>query len=239
MKVELASPVSSISGTCKGMDLVYMTTAHGTFARRNVPPANPRTEDQLRIRSYLVAAARSWRTLTCTQHHEWNEYAKSTFAPGSGRGSRERRCWSCGMTLYVRASVVRQMLGLPCGQEPPVGPPPSRIVRLSQVPGLAADALGIRVEHWINDDVSRYQVCVRATPPTCSPGRKPQPNDLRSVCGIGPASFQPLPASGGEAIFTPVKHPILVGQRYAAEARIIRVEDGIASDSIYAEFRRD
>ena len=98
-------------------------------------------------------------------------------------------------------------------------------------------AIGIRVFHgYLHRD--GYAVLFRATPPLRNLRGAVPANAYRYVCGVGPGSAQPLPADGGELIFTCVRSPIAPGQHYAIETRILRLENGLLSPPVFGDFIR-
>jgi hypothetical protein len=81
--------ISSIPKSGRKGSAVYVSSRHGKVARGYVRPRDPRTPDQQRKRSNLVAVCSRWRTLTSEQHAAWRIAAASDyFVTETGRRVR-------------------------------------------------------------------------------------------------------------------------------------------------------
>jgi hypothetical protein len=81
--------ISSIPKSGRKGSVVYVNSRHGKVARGYVRPRDPRTPDQQRKRSNLVAVCSRWRTLTPEQHAAWRiAAANNSFVTETGRRVR-------------------------------------------------------------------------------------------------------------------------------------------------------
>lgn len=233
MKVELTQPWTGFSGTCKTIDVVMYQAEGGVIARSKIRPTDRRSSDQLAVRDAMAVAGRHWQTLAPDVRERWQAHADKRLSKDRyGRPTRRP-----AYLAYVQANSVRLILGLPPTTEPPRDGFPMPLRAIEQVAGAPARAIGIRVRHGYLDR-DGYAVIVRATPPLRNLHGTPPANAFRYVCGVGPQSAQPLSPDGGELTFANVKAPVAAGQHYAVEARIVRIEDGLLSPPVVANFIR-
>lgn len=231
MKVETASYIRALRGTYKTTDLVMQKHEGETVARAKVKPANPQTADQLKVRGFAAAATRAWHTTSEQQRAAWGSYGDLYFDEGNPDKSRR----SLALRMFVRANIVRQALGLSILLDAPTLAPPSKPVAVRQLGAQNPDAVGIEVDH-LEPVTAGLLVLVRATAAMRSTACKPDPNDHRYVCGVGPGSFAPLNVSGTPMTFSPSKFVVNDGQRYGVEVRIVRTADGVAGAPVYGDF---
>ena len=229
MKIETSFPVAGLRGTVSNSQLSYSTVQGEVLARAKVIPANPQTPEQLLVRSYMTAATKNWDTLTKAQREAWDAYARTYFADATAPTTAP------GLSVYVRAQVNRQLLGLPLLAAAPTQAPPPPVTSITQVDALNPDTLGLTVTHTLTS-VAGLSLVVRQTPATATLARRPQPTDLRYVKGATVASTSALPATGASVQFAPTRYSIEDGQRYGVGARIVRTADGIASLPITGDF---
>ena len=110
--------ISSIPKSGRKGSVVYVNSRHGKVARQYVRPHDPRTLDQQRKRSNLVAVCNRWRTLTPEQRAAWRiASANNTFVTETGRRVR-LNCYNC----FVRLNMRRADLDLPKFDLPPAEP---------------------------------------------------------------------------------------------------------------------
>jgi hypothetical protein len=230
MKIKTVSQLIELSGTYKTTDLVYMRLGDKTVARAKVTPANPRSSDQLKVRSYLTLAMRNWDTLTAQQRSAWQSYAERYILPGN----RDAQLKGIGLNTYARANAIRQALGLAMISDAPLEGLPVGPTGIRQLAAQNPDSLGFELDHAV--PLTGHQVVVRATPAMPTVARAPVPSDYRYVRGMGPDSFQPLVASGGQYTFSPTRFIVDPDLRYGVEVRIVRTADGMASPPIYGDF---
>jgi hypothetical protein len=230
MKFKAGVPVTEMSGTSKNSQLSYTTVGGSIYGRAKVKPLDARTPEQLRMRAIVGEASRKWPHLTEEQRRAWEFYAKLWLGQDTPQTAP-------GLNGFIIANGNRGALGLPLIVEAPTEEPPSALERIEQVPGQPSDAVRLRLTHN-HADTSGLVALARMTPATRTPARKPQPRDLRSICGIGPSSAMPLPPSGGEVTFGPTRFPVNAGQRYALELRIVRVSDGVPSATLLRDFKK-
>jgi hypothetical protein len=106
-------PKSGLKGT-----VVYLKTRHGMVARQYVCPRDPRTLEQQRKRSNLVAVCNRWRTLTAEQRTDWRMASPTDyFASETGRRGRLN-----GYNFFVSLNMRRADLDLPQFDLPPAEP---------------------------------------------------------------------------------------------------------------------
>ena len=110
--------ISSIPKSGRKGSVVYVNSRHGKLARQYVRPRDPRTLDQQRKRSNLVAVCNRWRTLTPEQRAAWRiASANNTFVTETGRRVR-LNCYN----FFVSLNMRRADLGLPQFDLPPAEP---------------------------------------------------------------------------------------------------------------------
>jgi hypothetical protein len=120
--------ISSIPKSVREGSIVYVNSRHGKVARQYVRPRDPRTLEQQRKRSNLVAVCNRWRTRTPEQRAAWRIASTSnTFANEKGRPVR-LNCYNFLVSLNLR----RADLGLSQFDLPPAEPvfPPNPVADL-------------------------------------------------------------------------------------------------------------
>lgn len=231
MKANPYSPFRSFQGTHKNTDLVFFETNNQCFARARVRPANPRTQEQVLVRTYLDLASKNWDTLTPAQRKAWEEYTE-TYFKYDDEGNEIN---PMGINTYQRAMFNRQMLGLPLIGDAPVDAPPSPLTSIEQLGAQSPDTLGIEVFHGLTS-LAGLHVVVRMTPAMKTTARTPRETDYRFVRGVSPSSAAALPVTGSSITFTPTRFVVDDGRRYGVSARVVRAADGIASLPRYGDF---
>jgi hypothetical protein len=94
--------ISSIPKSGREGSVVYVNTRHGKVARQYVRPRDPRTPEQQRKRSNLVAVCNRWRTLTPEQRAAWRiASANNYFVTETGRRVR-LNCYNFFVSLNMR-----------------------------------------------------------------------------------------------------------------------------------------
>ena len=110
--------ISSIPKSGRKDSVVYVNSRHGKIARQYVRPRDPRTLEQQRKRSNLVAVCNRWRTLTPEQRAAWRiASANNDFVTETGRRVR-LNCYN----FFVSLNMRRADLGLPQFDLPPAEP---------------------------------------------------------------------------------------------------------------------
>ena len=110
--------ISSIPKSGRKGSVVYVNSRHGKLARQYVGPRDPRTLDQQRKRSNLVAVCNRWRTLTPEQRAAWRiASANNYFVTEAGR-----RVHLNGYNFFVSLNMRRADLDLPQFDLPPAEP---------------------------------------------------------------------------------------------------------------------
>ena len=129
--------ISSIPKSGRKGTVVYLKTRHGLVARQYVRPRDPRTLEQQRKRSNLVAVCNRWHTLTAEQRAAWRIASPNDdFASETGRRGRLN-----GYNFFVSLNTRRADLGLPQFDLPPARPafppnPVEEIVLINTAPTL-------------------------------------------------------------------------------------------------------
>jgi hypothetical protein len=110
--------ISSIPKSGRKGSVVYLKTRHGLVARQYVRPRDPRTLEQQRKRSNLVAVCNRWRTLNAEQRAAWRmASANNTFITDAGLRVRQS-----SYNFFVRLNMRRADLDLPQFDSPPAEP---------------------------------------------------------------------------------------------------------------------
>lgn len=219
-----------MDGTYAGADLVFFTMNGRVFARGRTEIANPKTAEQLLIRTFMTLASRNWEALTEVQRAAWHTYAETYFTTDEDGLA----VTPSGIATYVRANCIRQMLGLAMTTDAPSSAPPSPITSIAQT-AADPDHVSFTVTHGITT-ITGLQVVVRATPAMSSVARKPREGDYRLVCGANDDSAKVLPASGTVLDFAPSRYAVETGKRYGVEVRVVRSADGTMSPPVFGDF---
>jgi hypothetical protein len=110
--------ISSIPKSGRKGSVVYVNSRHGKVARQYVRPRDPRTLEQQRKRSNLVAVCNRWRNLTHEQRAAWRiAAANNYFVTETGRRVR-LNCYN----FFVSLNMRRADLGVPQFDLPPAEP---------------------------------------------------------------------------------------------------------------------
>ena len=229
MKFKGGFPCMGLAGTTNNSQLTYTTIKGSIYARAKVAPSNPRSVDQQLVRARVSEVTKNWDTLTRAQQKAWELYARQYMLPA------DRAHTSAGLSGYLIANVNRRLFGLALTTDAPVEAPPAIVGQVEQLGAQNPDALGLALHHP-HSVVAGLVVVVRMTGATATTGRKPQPGDLRFVCGATAASVAPLPASGDSVVFSPTRYVVNDGQRYGVEVRVVRTADGVPSEPVFGDF---
>lgn len=231
MRVETVSYMKALRGTYSTTDLVMQKYEGETVARAKVKPANPQTPDQVKLRGFTTAVTRAWHNTSLLQQAGWADYATRYFLGDNPEKSRK----TMALRMFVRANLVRLILGLTIVLEPPTLAPPGRPSAVRQLEAQNPDSVGLELDHT-EPATTGLVVLVRATAAMKSTACTPVPGQHRYVCGLGPASCQPLGPSGSTLTFSPTKYVVNDGQRYGVEAQIVRLADGVMGLPAYGDF---
>ena len=110
--------ISSIPKSGRKGSVVYLNTRYGKVVRQYVRPRDPRTLDQQRKRSNLVAVCNRWRTLSTEQRAAWRiASANNYFVTETGCRVRLN-----GYNFFVSLNMRRADLDLPQFDLPPAEP---------------------------------------------------------------------------------------------------------------------
>jgi hypothetical protein len=110
--------ISSIPKSGRKDSVVYVNSRYGKVVRQYVRPRDPRTLEQQRKRSNLVAVCKRWGTLTLAQRAAWRiASANNTFVTETGRRGR-LNCYN----FFVSLNMRRADLDLPQFDLPPAEP---------------------------------------------------------------------------------------------------------------------
>ena len=102
---------SSIPKSGRNGTVVYVNSRHSKVARQYVRPRDPRTLEQQRKRSNLVAVCNRWRTSTLEQRAAWRiAAANNYFVTETGRRVR-LNCYN----FFVSLNMRRAGAGAPAG----------------------------------------------------------------------------------------------------------------------------
>ena len=217
-----------MNGKTKGLS--YYSNRDGVFARERVPVTVTHTQDQEKVREFLRLATRNWDMLSESQRDAWAAYAGQYFPYGdSGRGGRVQ-----GVAMYARSNITRQILGQGLLAEAPALAPPNPLTAIAPVVTDTPETFAFQLTHN-HASVAGLAVLVRITPAMPTLGCTPQAAQARLIRGVDPASSAALPASGGTVTFANARYSVEDGQRYGVRAEVVRVADGIASPSAFAD----
>lgn len=230
MKATLAAHLETLNGEVSTLGYKTLRGGRVRVFRRSVR-RDVNTLHQQEVKNFLRYAVANWRTLTQAQRTAWESYADAHFS--KNRNGEEVE--ASGMSTYVRANFMRQLLGLALTSDAPSLAPPLPLLRLEQLPAQNPDTVGLAVHHRI-ENLADLLVLVRMTPAGSFPGDGPNVTDYRLVRGVTPDSAQPLPATGGQLLFTPARFIVNDGERYGVEARVVRATDGLASPAVFGDF---
>ena len=126
--------IESIPKRGRKGNVIYSETRHGKVAREYVRPRDPRTLEQQRRRSNLVAVCNRWRTLSTEERAVWRiASANKTLVTETGHRVR-LNCYNFFASLNIR----RADLGLSQFDYPPAQPSFNK----NQVDELAASFAG-------------------------------------------------------------------------------------------------
>lgn len=117
---KILNPLMSAEARGKIAGIIYNTWRGISYAKIFTAPAQPQTQKQLNIRSYMTEAVRSWRSLTSAQRSGWSTYA-NTHTELDWTGNPRRITAS---NWYCRCYVLAKLLALnPITTAPTVAAP--------------------------------------------------------------------------------------------------------------------
>lgn len=234
MKIQPAAHVRWISG--KQGDLVFLHTKTGTFARSAGRQCRHASAEQLLVRRFVGEAARQWKQLNGYQRYAWSQYARDYFHTSNvGRTVTPN-----GASIFAKAALNRQALGLPINLAVPSDGRPDDVLNFVQIPGLDEHSLGLRLHITeIPVDPTEYALAVRITRPILDRFYEPDRRAYRYCCGFGTASMRQFPAEGGDFVFPGLQWPIPAGSWFGIELRRVRIADGISGTARASVCRKE
>jgi len=129
--------ISSIPKSGRKGSVVYVNSRHGKVARQYVRPRDPRTLEQQRKRSNLVAVCNRWRTRTPEQRAAWRIAAANNDFVTEASSRVRFNCYN----FFVSLNMRRADLGLPQFDLPPAEP----VFRLNPVAELVITNTGGKI----------------------------------------------------------------------------------------------
>lgn len=200
------------------------------YPRPDIP--NPNTPDQQAARGAWSRASAAWGSLSPEEKARWNAYA-TVHERFFDRRNVEPLT---GYRVFQAAASNRQILGMAMPGAAPVLPPPAVPDRVEILPAADTSTLRLRVHHGLRAE--GFRLVVAMSPATPRQSRKPDRRNGRHVRGWGEASTAPLPASGGEVVFTGCRYAVEPGQRFGVWLRVVRESDGLSSAEMALDFIR-
>lgn len=233
MKVKLNPGITELSGTTINTQLVYYNVQGESRARAKVVPNDPKTPDQQRIREIQSLASKKWDALQPEVWKAWQEWALKW---GAAKDLGGNPGWPAGRSAFIAAAQKLLILGLEPSGEAPVPMPPPEIESAEELgtgdPHRFAFRIQTRSEPYPSITLPDLMVFARMTPATVKRGRAPYPNQLRSICGVGPGSGKPLPYGEAVVEFENSRYAVETGQRFGFELIPVRVADGVAGKPV-------
>jgi hypothetical protein len=220
MEILMSFPAQGLAGTTKNSDLVFLERGDQTFAHQKRTPKNPRSTDQIAVRTYIVAASRAWSTaLTEQQRTDWKAYAAADVGY-SGSGA----------DLFASCNFYRQLAGLAIVAPAPTNARPPVVTSAVCADAGAVTDLVFNCVHPVpTGDVGNYLLAVRYTPPTPSQQVwRPKHTSLRYCAHVDPDSIPSLVASGGEINVSGCQFTMGDGLKFGLSLRIIEESTGLA-----------
>lgn len=230
MKLSLTNPFEAFHGTYKTTDLVFARNAYSGEMYAYARPQHTITNTSEQRKAQLVTeyAAKVWTELSVEARAEWQKFTLQ-FACVPKR----RRA------LDVCREAQRQRLQL--GLEPTLTAPrfgfPAPVTLATLVQSDAHDEFRFIIEHAV-ETPEPYAVQVKITKPMKTVACTPREKDTSYICGIGPYSAAPLPASGQVVCFTEARFAVKPGERFGVVFRIVRIEDGLTSPVAFFDMVR-
>jgi hypothetical protein len=217
-----------MTGTHTGCSLVYTRYGDNTYGKGRYVGVRRKSPDQQTVGAFVTAATRNWDNLTDAQREAWLAYARTYFATDeNGRQVRPS-----GIATYVRANVVRQLLGLALTTDAPTQAPPNPLTSAVLLPADDMTTYGFNLVHSIAP-VTGHMVLVRITPAMPTVACTPDVNDLRYIKGLVPGSAAALVASGSAIAIDGGRFTVNEGQRMGFQLRVVRTADGIAGPAFF------
>jgi hypothetical protein len=186
-----------MTGTQLNSDLVFYKRGDQQYARARVKPANPNTADQQATRAQISAVTKRWATVSAADRQAWNEWAELNI---DNKGTNPSGNLAKGLNAYLKANMMRGLMGLAYVDTAPVNTIPAPPTLLNETLGIDATAhtttAGYINHTYVAGELADYSVLVKVSDVTSSPARKPQATQVRMIEGALAGSFQPLAASG-------------------------------------------
>ena len=95
--------------------IVNMITRFGQVERQYVPPRDPKTQAQIRIRSILARVSARWRTITEQQRQAWGARGREA----ETKRRLGRKTYLTGSQLFNKINCARVAIGLGELDDPP------------------------------------------------------------------------------------------------------------------------
>jgi hypothetical protein len=233
LKIELMSPVASMSGHTSNSQYVLVKRGKITYARAYSPPSNPQSRDQVLARKFLVTATKSWGSLTSAQRESWDRYASAHYVEEGPTGIFPKS----GYNVYSKVQYYRQAMDLGLMFDAPRQAPPAAPRQVLQEVAAGEAEFRFRLLHD-EPDVVGFHVLFEITPAMPSPGRKPRHIELRMVRNVGPNSFLPLLLLEESYVIVGAQFAVAAAKRYGVRARII-TPDGVPSLPVSGDFLKE
>lgn len=222
-----------MSGTSANSQLVYYTVAGEVRARANVVPVDPKSSDQQKIRLIQGDASKRWDALSSEVRNAWQEWALKW---GQAKERASNPGWPAGRTAFISAAQKLLILDREPSTEAPVPLPPPEILRAEELgtgdPLRFAFRIATNSEGYAQVTLPDLLVFCRITPATLKLSRAPYPNQLRSICGVGPGSGKPLPPGESVVEFENSRYAVESGQRFGFELLPVRAADGVTGKPV-------
>lgn len=234
MKIELASPVASMSGHTSNSQYVLVKRGKITYARAYSPPSNPQSRDQVLARKFLVTATKSWGSLSQLQRDSWDRYAAAHYMEEGPTGGLFPKS---GYNVYSKVQYYRQAMDLGLMFDAPRHAPPAAPKQVLQEVAAEEAEFRFRLLHD-QPEVVGSNVLFEITPAMPSPGRKPRHIELRMVRNVGPKSFLPLLLVEESYVIIGAQFSVAAAKRYGVRARIVS-PDGVPSLPVSGDFIKE
>lgn len=218
-----------------GKDGIHARTGEsGTMLYEQCQAADPATPAQTACRYAMSTCAAAWRALTPNQKASWSDAAQRNAAwYGDSQG------YLNGYELFMHAALNRVQMGLAAPKKPLSQLRPAPLENAVLQPAGNPRLFAFLVTHRIAAKKC-WEYCVRAmlTPPTTGPGRAPDAQNRRLICMDSTDSAQGLVSSGGILVYPPSQIAVPAGSRFGVWLRVVRVDDGLASEDLFLDLMR-
>ena len=142
--IKFGGGITQMSGSLAGT--VFARNRYGNYTRPRTKPVNPRSSNQIVIRSALSYFTQRWHdTLSAAQRTGWNSYAAAV----AMKNRLGETIYLTGFNMYLRTNIVRKQLGqTTCDDGPTVISLPEKDTALVLTASVAANKLSIA---WTDD----------------------------------------------------------------------------------------